>query len=65
MSGFTQMRVIMKTLFFGAGPIGSLYAHRLYQAGVDVTILARGDRYDFIKQNGLILKSGYTGNEES
>jgi 2-dehydropantoate 2-reductase len=55
----------MKTLFFGAGPIGSLYAHRLCQAGVDVTILARGDRYDSIRQNGLVLKSGYTGNEES
>jgi len=35
----------MKTLFFGAGPLGSVYAHLLFKNGEDVTILARGERY--------------------
>jgi ketopantoate reductase len=33
----------MKTLVFGAGPLGSLYACILHKAGNDVTILARGE----------------------
>ncbi|MBT4092237.1 MAG: ketopantoate reductase family protein [Deltaproteobacteria bacterium] len=55
----------MKTLIFGAGPLGSLYAHRLHQAGKDVTILARNGRYHFIKENGLILINEHTGEEEN
>ena len=51
----------MKTLIFGAGPLGCLYAHLLSQAGKDVTILARGQRYDFIKANGLIVVNEITG----
>ena len=41
----------MRTLFFGAGPLGSVYAHLLHEKGADVTVLARGDRYDWIKEN--------------
>jgi len=37
----------MKTLIYGAGPLGSLYAHLLHRAGKDVTILARDRRYEF------------------
>lgn len=51
----------MKTLVFGAGPLSSLYSHILSQAGRDVTILARGKRYDFIKANGLVLVDEITG----
>jgi ketopantoate reductase len=39
----------MKTLFFGAGPLGLFYAHLLHDAGKDVTILARGTKYDLIR----------------
>jgi 2-dehydropantoate 2-reductase len=51
----------MRTLVFGAGPLGCLYAHLLGQAGKDVTILARGERYDFIKANGFVLVDEITG----
>ncbi|NIN62107.1 MAG: hypothetical protein GTN99_10135 [Candidatus Dadabacteria bacterium] len=51
----------MKTLIFGAGPMGSLYAHLMCQAGKDVTILARGKRYEFIKTKGLELVNEITG----
>ena len=55
----------MKTLIYGAGPLGSLYAHLLHQAGKDVTILARNKRYDFIKENGVVLVNEFTGEKES
>lgn len=55
----------MKTLIFGAGPLGCMYAHLLAQAGKDVTILARGERYDWIKANGLMLVNEFTGAKES
>lgn len=51
----------MRTLVFGAGPLGCLYAHLLGQARTDVTILARGQRYDFIKANGLVVVNEITG----
>jgi|GEM_PF-461654 len=51
----------MKTLIFGAGPLGCFYAHLLYEAGKDVTILARGRQYDFIKKNGVVLENEMTG----
>ena len=54
----------MRTLVFGAGPLGCLYAHRLHQAGKDVTILARGQRYDWIQANGLVLVDEMTGARE-
>ncbi len=55
----------MKTLFFGAGLVGSVYAHLLHQAGGDVTVLARGERYDWLKENGLVLLNGLTGQQDS
>jgi len=55
----------MKTLIFGAGPLGSLYAHLLHQAGKDVAILARSKRYDFIKENGVVLVNEFTGEKEA
>ena len=54
----------MKILIYGAGPLGTLYAHRLIQAGKNVTILARGQRYDWIQANGLALEDGMTGTKE-
>ncbi len=51
----------MKTLIYGAGPIGSLYAYLLHEAGKDVTILARNKQFDFIKENGVVLINEFTG----
>ena len=45
----------MKTLIFGAGPLGSLYAYLLHRAGIDVTILARNEHYNYLKENGIVL----------
>lgn len=55
----------MKTLFFGAGLVGSVYAHLLHQAGGDVTVLARGERHDWLKTNGLVLLNPLTGQQDS
>jgi len=55
----------MRTLFLGAGPLGSVYAHLLHEAGRDVTVLARGERYDWITTNGLVLVNEITGEEAS
>ena len=51
----------MRTLFFGAGPLGSFYAHLLHEAGRDVTVLARGERHDWLKEHGVVLLNGLTG----
>lgn len=51
----------MKTLVFGAGPLGSLLAARLHDAGGDVTVLARGRRLQDINNHGIVLESGIDG----
>lgn len=53
----------MKILVFGAGVIGSIYAARLYEANGGTTLLARGARYEKLKQNGVILKNVLTGKQ--
>jgi len=55
----------MKTLIYGAGTLGCLYAHRLFTAGKDATILARGKQRAFIKENGVVLVNEFTGVRES
>jgi len=50
----------MKTLIFGAGPLGSLYACLLHKAGKDVTILARNEHYAYLKENGIVLFNEFT-----
>ncbi|SFE07678.1 2-dehydropantoate 2-reductase [Paenibacillus catalpae] len=42
-----------RLLIFGAGVIGSVYALRFAQYGLDVTLLARGKRLDTLRRNGL------------
>lgn len=42
-----------RLLIFGAGVIGSVYALRFAQYGLDVTVLGRGKRLDELKKNGL------------
>lgn len=51
----------MKTLIFGAGPIGCIYAYLLHKAGLDVTILARNKTYEYIKEHGLVMTNEFTG----
>ncbi|MNO14735.1 2-dehydropantoate 2-reductase [compost metagenome] len=42
-----------RLLIFGAGVIGSVYALRFAQSGLDVTLLARGKRLDALQRDGL------------
>lgn len=42
-----------RVLIFGAGVIGSVYALRFAQSGLDVTILARGERLKTLQREGL------------
>ncbi|WP_068620295.1 ketopantoate reductase family protein [Paenibacillus tuaregi] len=42
-----------RLLIVGAGVIGSVYALRFAQYGLDVTMLARGHRLDVLKKDGL------------
>lgn len=46
----------MKGLVYGAGVIGSYLTHILCSAGNDVTLLARGERRETLKQNGLVIR---------
>ncbi len=45
----------MKLLVCGSGPLGSLFAARLKQGGHDVTLLARGQRLNDLRQHGIML----------
>ncbi|MFJ2368200.1 ketopantoate reductase family protein [Microbacterium sp. NPDC087665] len=51
----------MKVLVYGAGVLGSLYAIQLFEAGVDVTLVARGDRFALIQENGVLVAEGDDG----
>ena len=51
----------MKVLVYGAGVLGSLYAARLKKSGHDVTVLARGKRFDEIEAHGLVLEHALKG----
>jgi 2-dehydropantoate 2-reductase len=51
----------MKTLIYGAGPLGCVYSHLLHRSGKDVTLLVRGDRFERIKTDGVVLTDGFTG----
>lgn len=51
----------MKTLIIGAGPLGSLYATRMHEAGHDVTLLARGSHFAHVRDHGVTLVNGFTG----
>ena len=47
----------MKILVYGAGVIGSIFTGKLAKTGYDITVLARGNRYREIIENGIILKN--------
>jgi len=50
----------MKTLIYGAGPIGRWLALRLQQAGQDLTLLARNETYRSLQASGIELVDGLT-----
>ena len=45
----------MKLLVYGAGVTGSLFSVRLYEAGHDVSLLARGERLAALRRHGVQL----------
>ncbi|MBN1220691.1 MAG: ketopantoate reductase family protein [Anaerolineae bacterium] len=49
-----------KILVYGAGPLGSLFAARLQEGGNDVSILARGQRLNDLRQHGVVLVDAQT-----
>ena len=51
----------MRILIYGAGNMGCLYAAKLAQSGQDVTVLARGDRYNTLRDHGITLEDGESG----
>lgn len=55
----------MKFLIFGAGVIGSVYAAKLKEAGIDVTVVARGKRLEDISKHGIVLEEFNTGKQTS
>jgi 2-dehydropantoate 2-reductase len=55
----------MKTLVYGAGPLGSLYAAKLHEAGVDVALLARGQRLADLREHGVMLEDAFSGARET
>jgi 2-dehydropantoate 2-reductase len=48
----------MRVCIFGAGAIGAYLGLELSLAGVDVTLVARGSHYEFMKKNGVRLRIG-------
>lgn len=51
----------MDVLVYGAGVIGSVYAARLQEAGLNVSLLARGQRAESLRTHGIQLEDASTG----
>lgn len=47
----------MRFVIYGAGAIGGVVGGRLFQAGLDVTLVARGDHLRALQRDGLTLAS--------
>ena len=45
----------METVVLGAGALGSILAGHLARAGEDVILFARGDRAEYLRQNGITI----------
>jgi 2-dehydropantoate 2-reductase len=52
-------------LVIGAGITGGYTATRLFDNGADISLLARGEKADRLKQDGLRLRDGLTGVERT
>lgn len=55
----------MRTLIYGAGPIGQWLTLRLAKTGADVTLLARNKTYRSLEENGIEIVDGLTGERHS
>jgi len=53
----------MKVLVYGSGPLGSLFAAQLAEAGHQVSLLARGQRLADLREHGIVLNDYHTGEE--
>lgn len=53
----------MRILVYGAGPLGSLFAARLHDAGHTVSLLARGQRLVDLREHGIVLVDTQTGQQ--
>jgi len=51
----------MNILVYGAGVLGSLYAARLQVAGQHISLLARGQRLQDIREHGIVVEDVLTG----
>ena len=49
------MQEINQIVIQGAGALGAFYAARFHDAGFAVRLLARGERYERLKQDGLVV----------
>ena len=49
----------VRILVIGAGVNGSICAVGLYNAGVDVTVLARGKRFEEIREAGIVIEDPF------
>lgn len=50
-----------RILVIGAGVNGSVIAAGLHDGGVDVTLLARGSRYETIRAEGIVIENPFNG----
>jgi len=54
-----------RILVYGGGPVGSILAYQLQDARLDVTVLARGQRLEYIQRYGVMLEPSDTGRSTS
>ncbi|MBT3221217.1 MAG: NAD(P)-binding protein [Proteobacteria bacterium] len=55
----------MSILIVGAGVTGCYTAARMQERGLDVAVLARGDRADRLERDGLVMRDGLTEEERT
>jgi len=55
----------VKTLVYGAGPLGSHIAAKLHEDGVEVALLARGQRLADLRAHGVVLEHWRSGARET
>lgn len=51
----------MKYMILGAGGVGATLGYYMYRAGLDVTLIARGEHLERIKENGLVFIKDFEG----
>lgn len=54
-----------RILVIGAGVNGSVCAAALHKAGIDVTVLARGKRYEEVRDEGIVIEDPFKNNKRS